>query len=307
MNKKDEKLHTMEKRGIDGIKHYKAILFLIVSALLFALNIIFNKIGLMEGVEPLTFASLRPPIIILTLFLVSQTKIRSELNFLSPYLKYLVLLGVIGYGLGPIALFFGQQFTTAVNAGFLLQTQPVFVVILAAILFGDKIGKGDVLSILMLIIGAYLIMTDGTQLIPRFSDILIVFTALFYGIEATIAKIPMRKISPVTTVMFGYIFGGLLIFIVWSFTSRNLPLMEQFIWIVLSSLCIGFSMVFYYEGIRSLGAGYSTVLLSLLSVLFTVILSFVLLGEMLTDIQIFGAMILMVGVALLAKHGTVNA
>ncbi|MDF2956993.1 MAG: Permease of the drug/metabolite transportersuperfamily [Candidatus Alkanophagales archaeon MCA70_species_1] len=276
--------------------------FVTLAGLLAGLHIVINKIGLAGGLHPLTFAAFKPIISIVVIVTIFQRRVAAELPLLRAELKPLLLMGVVGYGVAPITLFYGQNLTSATNSAFLLQTEPLFVVALAALIFEERIGRQGVASTLLLLLGAYLITTGGVRIVPRLGDSLILLTALLFGVGDVVAKIPLRRLSASTTALLGYTFGGAFLIAVWGFASPSAtPSPHEWLWIALSSLTITFCTIFLYEGIRRIGVSRSILLVYLITPLSAAVLARIALGESMTGVQMLGAALLLCGVALMAS------
>lgn len=276
--------------------------FVVLAGLLAGLHIVINKIGLVGGLHPLTFAAFKPLISIVVIASIFQRRIAAEFQLLKTELKPLLLIGIIGYGAAPMTLFYGQNLTSATNSAFLLQTEPLFVAALAALIFRERIGRQGVISTILLLSGAYLIITGGVRIVPRLGDFLILLTAVFFGVGDVVAKIPLQRLSASTTALLGYTFGGIFLIAAWGFASPSAtPSLHEWLWITLSSLTITFCTMFLYEGVRRIGVSRSILLVYLITPLSAALLARVVLGESITGVQMLGAALLLCGVALMAS------
>lgn len=279
---------------------FVGILSVIVASLLFGIHVAINKVGLNEGLHPLSFTLFRAYLAILILlpFVILN---RHDGGKIKRRLGPLATLGLVGYGVGPLALFYGLNATTAVNSGFLLQTEPLFITLYGLILLKERVGLRGLAGILALVAGAYLFTTSGSLLIFNPGDLLILITAASWALEAVIYKSRLRELNLFASVFMGYVFGSLLIFASYLALSPPVP-SGGWGWILASSVTIAFTMVLYYNAIRLIGAIYATALIYILSALFAAGIAVLSLGESIGPVQGVGAVLILAGAAWLSRE-----
>jgi len=187
-----------------------ALAYLIGTSLFYGLLIVIQKIGLNFGLDPLSFSFSRSIIVVFIslLFFSSQLK---NLKFIKKYeLIDLIFLGVVS-SVSILILFLGQKITTAVNAGFLIRLTPLFVLPLAYLLLKKKSSKNSVFFMFLMLIGTFLLTTNGALMIPHLGDLLIIFVALIIAFQNVFAKKIMNSVSTEIVIFFRVCLSALLI------------------------------------------------------------------------------------------------
>jgi drug/metabolite transporter (DMT)-like permease len=136
-------------------------------------------------------------------------------------------------------------------------------------------------------------------------DFLILITPLFYQISHVIAKRTMKKIGTYAVQAGRYLFAGLTLFIISSLLNMNQfsllaePLNLTTI-LILGFIVAGIGTLAYYEGIRRINLSKASAILAPYSVV-SVILAWFILKEVPTVYQIFGLIIILIGIFSLVK------
>jgi len=139
-------------------------------------------------------------------------------------LPRLALLGVLGVFANQLLFIIGLQYTTAINAGILMPSIPVFAVGLS-VLFGLERLSGRRLAGIVLAVAGALVMLDVT----RFSlggggellgNGLILANCLSYAAYLVYQKPLLRRLPPLTVVAWAFLFGGIGVLVV---SGHRLP------------------------------------------------------------------------------------
>jgi drug/metabolite transporter (DMT)-like permease len=217
-------------------------------------------------------------------------------------LRDILLIGLLGSVLAPIAYFLGLSWTLAVNVTLLAHLQPLFVSILGFIFLNEKIGRNDIIGGLMIGLAAILITSRSienlmTLKFGNLGDIVVLLATLGWAIVA----IPGKRLTKVveSALIVGYRF-----LVASAVFLPMLIILNQFviesIYQVVLGVIAGLGYVSYYEGLKRIKAS-QVALTELSSPFFAAILAWFILGEYLTVIQIIGAMLLFIGLILLAQ------
>ena len=229
-----------------------ALLYLIGTSAFYGLLIVVQKMGLNFGLDPLSFSFSRSVIVIFIslIFFSSQLK---ELKFIKKYeLKDLVILGVVSAA-AILILFLGQDITTAINAGFLIRLTPVFVLPLAYVLLKERSSKSSIFFMLIMLIGAFLLTTNGALIIPYLGDLLIIIVALIIAFQNVFAKRIMHSVSTDIVILFRVCMSALLIVIfipfVLGYQSIN-ALFDGLFYVLLTAVLYFLSVICQYNKIN---------------------------------------------------------
>jgi drug/metabolite transporter (DMT)-like permease len=117
--------------------------------------------------------------------------------------KYIFVVGAIGYFVSIACQLAGTNLLNSSLASLINAMNPITISILAAILLKEKIRKKNIVSILISLVGVYIILGIGDGGISTLGVILSVLSVVFWSG----ASIAIRKISseydPVQTALYG--------------------------------------------------------------------------------------------------------
>lgn len=279
----------------------KALTYVILFSLFWAINIVLVKMVLLEGVQPLLLIFLMFSIAFILSAAFNITFKRKEFKKLNKkFIWKLVLLGVIGSGIANIFTFYGLQLSTAINYGFIIKTGLVFTITLSYFFLNEKITKEKILLACFLIIGAYLISTGGKSYIPHIGDILIVLGAFCYTVSNIIAKPILNIIKPEIVVMFRSFFGGLFILIFISFISVNISnIINPFI-IIIMGFVLFLTLTFLNKTLEITTTSYMS-MMSMVTPVLVVIMAFFILRETMNMFQVIGGLLIISSGLLIQK------
>jgi len=128
----------------------------------------------------------------------------------------LAACGVFGVCANQLMFLYGLDNTTPINAGIIMTSNPILVLVASAIILKNKITLTKVCGIALGIVGALLLLlfkkdfSFGSETIK--GDIFIFLNALSYGIYLVIAVPLMRKYKPITVIKWVFTFGFILVF-----------------------------------------------------------------------------------------------
>ncbi len=279
-----------------------ALAYLVGTSLFYGLLIVVQKMGLNSGLEPLSFSFSRSAIIVFIslVFFSSQLK---NLKFIKKYqLMDLLILGIVSAA-SILILFIGQNITTAANAGFLIRLTPLFVLPLAYLLLKEKFSKNSIFLMLIMLVGAFLLTTQGALAIPQLGDLLIILVAMVIAFQNVFAKKIMHRVSTDMVIFFRIFISALLIVVLIPFllgSQSTSSLFESPLYVLLAAILYFLSVICQYKAIKLVGPFVATTFF-LSGSLFSALFAYVLLGEVLSFVQWIGAIGILLGGYLLIK------
>ncbi|MEJ2367097.1 MAG: EamA family transporter [Acidobacteriota bacterium] len=124
---------------------------------------------------------------------------------------YLAMLGFFGVFANQLLFINGLHFTTAINAGIIMPSVPVFAAAVA-VLFGiEKLNAPRAFGI-ALAVGGALVMLDITR--ASFShdtlvgNLMILLNCLSYALYLVFQRPLLKRLHPMTVVAWAFVFGG---------------------------------------------------------------------------------------------------
>ena len=221
---------------------------------------------------------------------------------------FVLMLGVTDV-LAITTNFFGLNYTTAINATILINTELLFAMIIAITVFRERIQKRETFPLSLIAIGAIIlpiivdVSENGTFVSGFvFGDVMIILAAMFFAIDISLARhvsniIPATRISQISA--FAGIPFALLLMLIFQIPF-DVPLEQLPAIIYMGIFVSGLSYFFFVIALRLIGA-IRTVLIYSTTTVFGITFSGIFLGEEITYINIFSVVIISVGIFLLRR------
>lgn len=234
------------------------------------------------GIEALPAASLRFLIASLTLAITLPFLARSWPRPSARQWLQLALLGGCGIYLYNLCFFFGLQHTSASRAALIVALNPALIALASSLLHGEGLGGVRLLGILLCVAGAGLVILGraGSVLEGAWhGDVLILGCVLSWVIYSVFSRGLAQALGPLHTVSYSIWLGTLMLCATtWAMGEVAWPSLATDQWLSLVYLgAIGSALayIWYYDGIRRIGATRSGVFIALnplTAVLFGVLL-----------------------------------
>lgn len=120
----------------------------------------------------------------------------------------LLVLGLL-YGLSSDCLFLGYQLLTPGIASTVLFVYPIFVALLLALFFKEKISRFTLISLLITFSGILVLSTNGPDLKINFPGLLVcILCALFYAVYMVIVNKSGMKVSGIKITFYSLLFSS---------------------------------------------------------------------------------------------------
>ena len=112
-------------------------------------------------ISPFTLVCLRWAIVTLVVAAIGGRALLAELKALRPHWLYVLAMGTIGFTLSNSLMFEGARSTSAINIAIIQGTMPVFILGLARIAHGARIGLVRGLSAFVTFLGILIVAARG--------------------------------------------------------------------------------------------------------------------------------------------------
>lgn len=277
----------------------KSIFALILASVIWGISFLSIKVAVLE-IKPICLALIRFSIATIVLFFILKLQGIKEKIKKEHYLRLILggFFGVTGYyalqNNGVLRL-------PASIAALIIATIPLFTVLLERVLYKKKLGKVKIFAVLLSLFGVYLTLglTSGVKL--DLLGILCMFGSVFAWILFGISTEPLYShYSQLTIVFYQTLFGTILFIpllfiegistINWSFElGANL--------IFLGAICSAMGYYLYVYALKTVGITTASLFLNLLPIV-TLLCSAAFLGEKMTQMQVIGALIVLLSVCL---------
>jgi drug/metabolite transporter (DMT)-like permease len=262
----------------------------------------------LKELSPETIISLR--LIIASVFLIIiaiEYKKDFSINLKSHGIIFILALIAVFHLLIQVT---GLKYTTAANTGWIIGTAPIFMAILAAIFFREKIGLLKISGIIIAMFGLLLLIGKGNitnvDLIENKGDLLVLASAFTWGIYSMVNKKISLSYSPLMTILYLFV---MMVIIIIPFNLNassinsvvNLSLNGWISILFLGLFCSGIAYVIWAYSLRDLESAKVGAFLYF-EPLVTVLAAWVLLSESITFLMILSGAIITLGVVLVNKE-----
>ena len=234
----------------------RAHLALIGVNIFYGANHIVAKGVMPDYLGPNAFIFFRVSITSILFFIFFKLFINEKIDK-KDYYKF-ALCGLFGVTINQLFFFNGLEITSAFNAGIIMTSTPILVVLLAFFILKEQITLVKIIGIVSGAIGAILLTSAGR--IPGFDnptgDLFIFINALSFGLYLVLVKPLMSKYKPLTVITYNFLFG---LFFVCCYPNVSQELIEtnfnQFntvIWSRITFVIIGATFFTYLLNIYAL-------------------------------------------------------
>ncbi|NJE26501.1 DMT family transporter [Thermococcus sp. MV5] len=296
--------------------HHYGYVSAVLAALLFGISSTLNKIAL-RNVHPVIIAGsiyLTAGVVLMFLRFTPlkdkllkklEFKVKTQEFFSRRDLLLLTFIVLFGSFLAPLSFMFGLNKTTAVNASLLLNTETLFTVLIALLVFKEKASRRSIIGILLILIGAVVISTENFREVELskgiLGNILIILAGLSWAIDNNLSKLLSVKKDLLLVTSLKGLFGGSALLILASLVGIPfyIPLQSLPYVLTVGAFSIGFSIVLFLFALREIGAMKTGAIFSTSS-LIGALFAFLILGENFTLLKAFFGILMFFGVYLLS-------
>ncbi len=239
-------------------------------------------------------------------FMLIVLKFRGELKelFSRGLFLGLFLIGFFGTFCTSLLFFFGSTLTSGVNSSILLQSEPVYSIVLSYFLLRELIRKRQIAVTLLILCGAIIVLYNGVLSI-NIGDILVLLTPLFWQISHVFGRKVLERTSTYVVTAGRTLYGGFLLLLLTfipGFGEFGLLIDPGMVLIFVFQGIVAFacSALVWYEAISRINLSKATAIIAPYPV-FSVILAWIFLGETVSIYQMLGLAVIVVGIIFLSR------
>jgi len=298
-----EFIQKLAQRGFSN-----AYVLLSITALCWAGNFIVGR-GIYQEVPPVALATIRWTGAFLVAFPFAYKHIVKDWPVIKKHWFILVILGAVGVGSFNTLVYTGVNYTTAINGLIMNSASPVFMAVMAFVLFKERLGAFQSFGIAVSIIGVFVIISRGNfsslgNLTFNIGDLYVLaafFVWAFYTVMLRLRP-AIHELSFLTVTFFLAALANLPFLFLEMWSGRYVQLSPQslgglFYVIVFPSLI---AYLFYNRGIELIGANRGGAFLHVVP-LFGAVMAVLFLGEKLEIFHIIGFATIIAGVVMTTK------
>jgi drug/metabolite transporter (DMT)-like permease len=288
-------------------RNVKAHIAVLIANIIYGANYSIAKLIMPAFIKPFGFIVIRVLVSAVLFFISSKIFINEKVERAGK-LK-LVLCSIFGVAVNQLFFFKGLSLTSPINAGLIMVTNPIFVLILVAIFLHEKINLNRIIGIIFGLAGAVLLIVYGNRFSTTNSnavgDLFILLNSLSYAIYLVMVKPLMTKYHPITIMRYIFFVGAfwVLPFGFAEFNEINWSEFTPDLWKALAFVVVGttfFAYLFNTMALRELSPGTVSVYIYLqpaMAAFFAMALG----KDQLSLIHIIAATFIFVGVFLSTK------
>ena len=237
--------------------------------------------AVVQSMPPLTAATLR--FILAAILLVGWLLLKEGTR---PLLRLTLrqwagLAAAAAFGVCSYAVFFMQalQYVPAGKAATVVALNPIPTLLLAAVLFKERLNGGIMIGMALAVFGALTAIARGNPLSILAGGLgtgeyLLLTTVLCWTGYALIGRVLLQGISPLLTTAATVAIGALMLLFLTAFYeggafTHSLQHTPARVWLLLAAMSFGATMLaylWYFDGIRQLGVGTASAYMALVPV-----------------------------------------
>jgi len=219
---------------------------------------------------------------------------------------FMALIGIAEVS-ALITYFYGISTSTAVNASIFSNSEIIFSLVIAMMVFKERLRIKECIPFSMIIIGMMIIPIGNDLYQNNLSlgslvtgDLLIIFSGLLYAVDITLCKYIGERFDVKKTVQItSFICAAITISIIVLFQiPMDVELVQLPSILIMSIIGTGMSTLFFLMGLKLIGAVRTVLLYSTMS-MFGILFSGLILSEVITPVDIFSTMLVFAGIFLL--------
>ena len=266
--------------------------------------------GGVEFVPPISLAFWRWTIVFLILLPFTYLSLKKNYKIIQKEYKKLFFLGAMGCGVCGAFPFLAGQTTTVANMGIIYTSSPIFIILISALFFKEKITLTKVIGLVACLIGVFAIIIKGDlelliNLKFTIGDLWMLAAAIgwaLYSIYLFYWKTELEIFQRFTLVAF---FGAVSLFPFYIgeeiYFQRTVFNIEFFLWTIFAAVSPGIiAFTLYTLAQKQLGASLTGFTLYIFTV-YAAIYGYILFDEQLENYHYLGTVLVFFGVYLAKK------
>ena len=218
-------------------------LFAIAATIIWAGNFVIAR-GITDVIPPVSLAFWRWVAAVVVFAPFAMPKLIKEWPLVKQHFPYLVITSILGVTLFNTLIYFAGHSTTALNLSLISITFPVFVILIARVLFKELITTNKMLGIVAVLTGVIMLVTRGNpasvlNITFAIGDFWMLLAAISFALYSILVKKKPAEMGVRTFQMSTFIIGLVLLtpFYFWEATSA-----EPIVWneqVIFSVLYLG--------------------------------------------------------------------
>ena len=291
-------------------KNLIALSLLFIQPLFMASNLIVARGGV-EFVPPISLAFWRWTFVFLFLLPFTYVSLKKNYKVIIIEYKKLFFLGAMGCGVCGAFPFLAGETTTVTNMGIIYTSSPIFIIMISAFFFNEKINFIKIIGLISCLVGVFAIIIKGDinlllSLNFTIGDLWMLAAAIgwaLYSIYLFYWKSQLPIFQRFTLVAFFGAMSLLPFYIIEEVVFQRTVFSSQFFsWVLFAAISPGIiAFTLYTKAQKSLGASLTGFTLYIFTI-YAAIYGFIFFDEKLESFHLLGTVLVFFGVYLAKKN-----
>ena len=291
-------------------KNLLALSLLFIQPLFMASNLIVARGGV-EFVPPISLAFWRWTFVFLFLLPFTYVSLKKNYKVIIIEYKKLFFLGAMGCGVCGAFPFLAGETTTVTNMGIIYTSSPIFIIMISAFFFNEKINLIKIIGLISCLVGVFAIIIKGDinlliSLNFTIGDLWMLAAAIgwaLYSIYLFYWKSQLPIFQRFTLVAFFGAISLLPFYIIEEAIVQRTEFNSQFFsWVLFAAISPGIiAFTLYTKAQKSLGASLTGFTLYIFTI-YAAIYGFIFFDEKLESFHLLGTVLVFFGVYLAKKN-----
>lgn len=283
-------------------------LMLTVTIIIWGASFVIVDVAIREGSSPTMIAMAR--------FIVASSIFAGYLILKRPQKlaradrRLFLSLAFIGIGVYYIFQYYGIKFAGAsISAIIVMLFCPVAIFAISALKYHEKVTPVETLGLAISCVGCFMVITDGSMAFASNIEMIVgglfgVVCAVFWAVYTLQGAKVVKKYDPMTATAYITVLGT---FMAAPFAAADMVITGQsfqpsffFAALYLGALCTVIGYVFWFKALTGLDAR-STGSMLYFEPIVTIVLAWIVLGEMIGGVSAVGSVVTVVGVIILSR------
>lgn len=284
-----------------NVKHI-GVLAILSASVLWAIEPVFVKLSYRNS-DFLQTSAIRAICVTLIALVYAVMTNKASLRINKQQLSTLIYIAIVGTLFADLMYYFALTKVPVINAVLIGHMQPIFIILIGfLVLKSDKLTKFDYLGISFMIISGLLVTTKtpanfAILKLGTFGDLLVLSAAVAWATTAIAMRKYLKGMNTGVVTFYRFLFASV-VFLIYLISTSTISIAN--VYQVLVGIVAGIGTILYYEALKRIKAAQVGAL-ELSTPFFAAILSFFVLGELVTIMQIIGIFLLFVGIYYLSK------
>lgn len=192
-------------------KTLQAHLALIIVNVIYAANFSIAKEVMPSHVQPFAFVLMRVAGALVLFWLVAAIFVKEKVD--KKDIPYMAMLAFFGVALNQLLFLKGLSITRPINGAIIMTSNPIIVIIIAAVFLKESISLQKVIGIIIGAAGALIMLLYGKNFSlgsdTLLGDMLILINSFSWALFVVLVKPLMKKYNTFTVVKWIFLFGFL--------------------------------------------------------------------------------------------------